>query len=106
MLVPDNISDVSHNAYGKDLEKGDFVKVTPSGETKTEQSTAVKAVMFMLTGSISMNLMSTFIKLVDIHTSGGVSAWQTGLTRSLFMAALSLILCKYRGIDLWAMPKE
>ena len=108
LLATDGVDLVNEKVFNSDPEKAvyDDKKGEPSSNFKSEQDTVLKAVLFMLTGSISMNLMSTLIKLVDIYSGGNVSAWQTGLCRSCGMAGFSLILCKYWKIGLWNMPKN
>ena len=54
-----------------------------------------QAVVYMLTGMVNLNLMSTFVKVVGLHTDGAVSAWQTGLSRSVGICTVSFLVCKY-----------
>lgn len=64
----------------------------------------MKAILFMLMGSMSMGSMNVSAKFVGSETQ--VTVMQMGMARGLFMALGCYIHCKCSSIEICSVPKE
>lgn len=70
---------------------------------KTDQITAV---CFMLTGALSMPLMSMLIKVSGNLSDGQVSTWQVMFWRGMGAMLISYFLCRRWNVDVWEVPSN